>query len=104
MKLNTIKRTLAVVLSAAAILTGTMGNTFHTSAAGEGNGGLTLLRGVLSLAAEASQSRSGWDITPDNLVNGSGLSKRTVWMPPTPTGTMPRECGRLRTMRAVLCG
>ena len=76
MKLNTIKRTLAVVLSAAAILTGTMGNTFHTSAAGEGNGGPDSAKGVLSLAAEASQSRSGWDITPDNLVNGSGLSKK----------------------------
>ncbi len=67
MKLNTIKRTLAVVLSAAAILTGTMGNTFHTSAAGEGNGGLTLLRGFCP-----------WLLRPASPA-ADGTSHRTIW-------------------------
>lgn len=76
MKQKTIKRILAVVLSAAVILPGIMANTIQTSAAEAGNGEPVSAEGVLPLAAEASQSRSGWDITPDNLVNGSGLSKK----------------------------
>lgn len=89
MKKGILKKCTAIFLSSAMILTGTLANAVTASAlesepAAESKTESdstnvidnSAVEGILTITAKASQSRSGWDISPDNLVNGSGLSKK----------------------------
>lgn len=89
MKKGNLKKCTAIFLSSAMILTGTLANGVtafalesepvsesKTKTVAKNITDTTADEGILTITAKASQSRSGWDISPDNLVNRSGLSKK----------------------------
>lgn len=89
MRKGNFKKCTAIFLSSAMVLTGTLANGVtafalksepvsesKTETVAKNITDTTEDEGILTITAKASQSRSGWDISPDNLVNGSGLSKK----------------------------